>query len=248
MTAPGPRGARLPGLLARLRGPGHLPRRQRPRATGGSGGDRALAGRADGQRRPLPAGFTSAPARSTAGTAEAIARPLRVADPGAAGRRRGLVVGARAGDPRGPRRPRRRDRQPRLRLHRRPPVRGDQSGPQHPVHDLDGGPGRCRAHRRNPRLSRPAWTVVGATVLSTATFKSPQLTLIRDLALLCATVDAATAMVQIAEDGRQLVIVFDVNVRNRFDAGSMPGTSTTSGGLSPAPAWGCCWWRSTRGR
>jgi hypothetical protein len=47
------------------------------------------------------------------------------------------------------------------------------------------------------RLSRPAWIVVGATVLSTATFKSPELTLIRDLALLCATVDATAAMVQV---------------------------------------------------
>lgn len=46
------------------------------------------------------------------------------------------------------------------------------------------------------RLARPAWIVVGATVLSTATFKSPESTLIRDLAVLCATVDAATAMVQ----------------------------------------------------
>lgn len=46
------------------------------------------------------------------------------------------------------------------------------------------------------RLARPAWIVVGATVLSTATFKSPELTLIRDLALLCAGVDAAAAMVQ----------------------------------------------------
>ncbi|HET7120517.1 MAG TPA: glycosyltransferase family 87 protein [Solirubrobacterales bacterium] len=45
------------------------------------------------------------------------------------------------------------------------------------------------------RMRRPAWIVVGATALSTATFKSPELTLIRDLALLCATVDAAVAMV-----------------------------------------------------
>lgn len=44
------------------------------------------------------------------------------------------------------------------------------------------------------RLARPAWIVVGATALSTATFKSPELTLIRDLALLCATVDAAATM------------------------------------------------------
>ena len=52
------------------------------------------------------------------------------------------------------------------------------------------------------RLARPAWIVVGATVLSTATFKSPELTLIRDLALLCATVDAATAMVQVLKARR----------------------------------------------
>lgn len=45
------------------------------------------------------------------------------------------------------------------------------------------------------RLARPAWIVVGATALSTATFKSPELTLIRDLALLGATVDATVAMV-----------------------------------------------------
>jgi hypothetical protein len=47
------------------------------------------------------------------------------------------------------------------------------------------------------RLARPAWIVVGATVLTAATFKSPELTLIRDLALLCATVDATAAMVQL---------------------------------------------------
>jgi Glycosyltransferase family 87 len=45
------------------------------------------------------------------------------------------------------------------------------------------------------RLARPAWIVVGATILSTATFRSPELILIRDLALLVATIDAATAMV-----------------------------------------------------
>lgn len=44
------------------------------------------------------------------------------------------------------------------------------------------------------RLHRPAWIVVGATALSTATFKSPELTLIRDVALLCATIDAAAGM------------------------------------------------------
>ncbi|MGN6216030.1 MAG: glycosyltransferase 87 family protein [Solirubrobacterales bacterium] len=46
------------------------------------------------------------------------------------------------------------------------------------------------------RLRRPALIVVGATVLSTATFKSAELTLLRDLALLGATVDATVAMVQ----------------------------------------------------
>lgn len=46
------------------------------------------------------------------------------------------------------------------------------------------------------RLRRPAWIVVGVAALSTATFKSPELILIRDLALLCATVDATVAMVQ----------------------------------------------------
>jgi hypothetical protein len=46
------------------------------------------------------------------------------------------------------------------------------------------------------RLARPAWIVVGATALSTATFKSAELTLIRDTALLAATIDAAVAMVR----------------------------------------------------
>jgi len=47
------------------------------------------------------------------------------------------------------------------------------------------------------RLQRPAWIVVAATALSMATFKSPELTVIRDLALLCATADAAVAMVRL---------------------------------------------------
>lgn len=45
------------------------------------------------------------------------------------------------------------------------------------------------------RLRRPAWFVVGAAALSTATFGSPELILLRDLALLAATIDAALAMV-----------------------------------------------------
>jgi Glycosyltransferase family 87 len=45
------------------------------------------------------------------------------------------------------------------------------------------------------RLARPAWIVVGAATLSMATFKNPELTLIRNTALLAATVDAAVGMV-----------------------------------------------------
>lgn len=48
-----------------------------------------------------------------------------------------------------------------------------------------------------PRLSRPAWLVIGATVLTTATFGSPENTLIRNLALLAAAIDASIAMVGI---------------------------------------------------
>jgi hypothetical protein len=52
------------------------------------------------------------------------------------------------------------------------------------------------------RLARPAWIVVGATALSMATFKSPELTLIRDVALLAATVDASVGMVRMLSHGR----------------------------------------------
>lgn len=45
------------------------------------------------------------------------------------------------------------------------------------------------------RLARPAWLVIGATVLSTSAFGSPESTLIRNLALLVAAVDATVAMV-----------------------------------------------------
>lgn len=45
------------------------------------------------------------------------------------------------------------------------------------------------------RLARPAWLVLGATVLSTSLFQSPENIVIRDLALLAATVDAAIAMI-----------------------------------------------------
>jgi hypothetical protein len=47
------------------------------------------------------------------------------------------------------------------------------------------------------RLARPAWIVVGATILSTSTFKSPANTLVRDLALVVASVDAAVAMIAV---------------------------------------------------
>lgn len=59
----------------------------------------------------------------------------------------------------------------------------------------------------SPRLRRPAWIVVGATALSMATFKSPELTLLRNLALLCATVDAAVAMVQVLNAPRDSIAV-----------------------------------------
>lgn len=51
------------------------------------------------------------------------------------------------------------------------------------------------------RLARPAWIVVGATAVSMATFKSPELTLLRNLALLGATIDAAVGMVQLLRGG-----------------------------------------------
>ncbi len=45
------------------------------------------------------------------------------------------------------------------------------------------------------RLARPAWLVLGATILSTSLFRSPENIVIRDLALLVATVDASIAMI-----------------------------------------------------
>lgn len=45
------------------------------------------------------------------------------------------------------------------------------------------------------RLARPAWLVIGATILSTSAFGSPENTLIRNLAILAATIDASIAMI-----------------------------------------------------
>jgi hypothetical protein len=45
------------------------------------------------------------------------------------------------------------------------------------------------------RLARPAWLVIGATILSTSAFGSPESTLIRNLALLVAATDATLAMI-----------------------------------------------------
>jgi Glycosyltransferase family 87 len=45
------------------------------------------------------------------------------------------------------------------------------------------------------RLARPAWLVIGATILSTGAFGSAENTLIRNLALVAATVDASIAMI-----------------------------------------------------
>jgi Glycosyltransferase family 87 len=57
------------------------------------------------------------------------------------------------------------------------------------------------------RLARPAWIVVGAAALSMATFKSPELTLIRDLALLGATVDAVVAIVRLLRGTRPKAVL-----------------------------------------
>jgi hypothetical protein len=50
------------------------------------------------------------------------------------------------------------------------------------------------------RLARPAWLVVGATILTTSAFGSAENTLIRNLALLAATIDASVAMTLIVRD------------------------------------------------
>jgi hypothetical protein len=47
------------------------------------------------------------------------------------------------------------------------------------------------------RLRRPAWIVVGATALSAARLRSPEVILLRDLLLLFAATDAATKMAQL---------------------------------------------------
>jgi hypothetical protein len=48
-----------------------------------------------------------------------------------------------------------------------------------------------------PRLARPAWIVIGATILTTAVQTSQELLLFRNAALLVAAVDAAVAMVRL---------------------------------------------------
>lgn len=53
------------------------------------------------------------------------------------------------------------------------------------------------------RLARPAWIVIGATILSTSLFKSPANTLVRDLALVVASVDAAIAMISALRPSRE---------------------------------------------
>jgi hypothetical protein len=53
------------------------------------------------------------------------------------------------------------------------------------------------------RLRRPAWIVLGAAVLTTATTGSAALTLLRDLALLAATADAVVSMARVV---RPLVV------------------------------------------
>jgi hypothetical protein len=53
-----------------------------------------------------------------------------------------------------------------------------------------------------PRLARPAWLVIGATILSTSAFGSAESTLIRNLMLLAAAVDASAAMIAAAREPR----------------------------------------------
>ncbi len=48
---------------------------------------------------------------------------------------------------------------------------------------------------RTTRLTRPAWIVIGASILSTAAYRSAEHTLIRNTALLVATIDASVAMI-----------------------------------------------------
>jgi glycosyl transferase family 87 len=50
------------------------------------------------------------------------------------------------------------------------------------------------------RLARPAWLVLGAAILSTSLFKSPENIVIRDLALLAAAADASLAMIGMLRD------------------------------------------------
>lgn len=45
------------------------------------------------------------------------------------------------------------------------------------------------------RLARPAWLVIGATILTTSAFGSAESTLIRNLGLVAATIDASIAMI-----------------------------------------------------
>ena len=45
------------------------------------------------------------------------------------------------------------------------------------------------------RLARPAWIVLGASILTTTTLGSAEHTLLRNLALLVAAIDASIAMV-----------------------------------------------------
>jgi hypothetical protein len=54
------------------------------------------------------------------------------------------------------------------------------------------------------RLARPAWLVVGATILSTSAFGSPEITLTRNVALLVAAIDATIAMARLVRPPTRL--------------------------------------------
>jgi|GEM_PF-821900 len=55
----------------------------------------------------------------------------------------------------------------------------------------------------SPRFARPAWLVIGATILTTSVFGSAENSLVRNLALLVATVDASAGMVSLLRPPRQ---------------------------------------------
>lgn len=56
----------------------------------------------------------------------------------------------------------------------------------------------------SPRFARPAWLVIGATILTTSVFGSAENSIVRNLALLAATVDASVGMVSLLRPLRRV--------------------------------------------